>query len=112
MLKSYSIGYLLMIFVLFLLISLAMAHDDGLTIKIEDGVISGPPPFGFRQTEFTLADIDKRRTKTQSLWNKLNGQTIVYAKNGQKIQINHNAFDKAKRKEILGTLKLNEYPKI
>jgi hypothetical protein len=45
----------------------------------------------------------------QSLWNKLNGRTIVYAKDGEKIQIDHTSFDKTKRAEILEILKLNEY---
>ena len=105
-----SVGYYLGLGVIFLIVSFVFAYDNSDAIKIARGTIAGPTLSGFKQTEFELTAIDKRRTKQQSLWNKLNGRTIIYAKDGQKIQINHASFDKAKRAEILAALKLNEYP--
>lgn len=86
------------------------AYDHRPAVKIVNAKVFGPSLSGSKQVEFELTSIDKPRTKQQSLWNKLSGQTIIYAKDGQKIQIDHTAFDKTKRAEILAALKLNEYP--
>jgi hypothetical protein len=108
--NSFGYGYFLVIGGLGLIFAFVFAYDYSAAIKIAHGTISGPSLSGFKQVEFELTSIDKRRTRQQSLWNKLNGLTIIYAKGGQKIRIGHTSFDKNKRAEILDILKLNEYP--
>ena len=108
--NSFGLGYILVMGGVSRFLSFVFAYDSSFTIKIAHNKIMGPTLSGTKQIEFELAAIDKRRTKQQSLWNKLNGHTIIYAKDGQKIQINHTSFDKTKRAEILAALKLNEYP--
>lgn len=105
-----SLGYFLLLGAISLVTSFVIAYDQSGTIKINNGKVFGSSVSGFKQVEFELTAVDKRRTKQQSLWNKLNGRTIIYAKGGQKIQINHTSFDKTKRAEILNALRLNEYP--
>lgn len=105
-----SVGYYLGLGAIFLIVSFVFAYDNSDAIKIARGTISGPTLSGFKQTAFELAAIDKQRTKQQTIWNKLNGRTIIYAQNGQKIQINHTSFDKTKRATILKILNLNDYP--
>ena len=69
-----SVGYYLGLGVIFLIVSFVFAYDNSDAIKIARGTIAGPTLSGFKQTEFELTAIDKRRTKQQSLWNKLNGR--------------------------------------
>ena len=111
--NSFGYGYFLVMGGLGLILAFVFAYDNSLAIKIAHGRISGPSLssfFGVKHIEFELTAIDKRQTKQQSLWSRLNGRTIIYAKDGQKIQINHASFDKTKRAEVLAALKLNEYP--
>lgn len=108
--NSFGYGYFLVIGSLGLILAFVFAYDNSAAIKIARGTVSGPSLSGFKHVEFELASVDKRRTRQQSLWNRLNGRTIIYAKDGQKIQINHTSFDKTKRVEILNALRLNEYP--
>lgn len=107
--NSFGFGYFLVMGGLGLILAFVFAYDNSLAVKMAHGMVSGPSLSGFKQVEFELVSVDKRRTRQQSLWNKLNGRTIIYGKDGQKIQIAHDAFDKAKRAEILDILKLNEY---
>lgn len=108
--NSFGLGYIVVIGGLGLILAIAAAYDSSSAIKVAHGIVSGPSLSGTKQLEVELTTVNKRRTKQQSPWNKLNGRTIIYAKNGQKIQINHASFDKTKRAEILAALKLNEYP--
>lgn len=108
--NSFGYGYFLVIGSLGLIIAFVFAYDNSDAIKIARGTVSGPTLFRFKQVEFELASVDKRRTRQQSLWNMVNGLTVIYAKDGQKIQISHTSFDKTKRAEILDALMLNEYP--
>ena len=110
LLNDFGIGYFLTLGGIGLIAAFVFAYDSSLAIKIVNGTISGPSLSGWKQVEFELASVDKRRTKQQSLWNRMNGLTVIYAKDGQKIQIGHTSFDKTKRTEILDALKLNEYP--
>jgi len=108
--NSFGYGYFLVMGGIGLILAFVFAYDDSDAIKIARGTVSGPAVFGFKQVEFELTSIDKYRTRQQSLWNRLNGFTVIYAKDGQKIRVSHASFDKTKRSTILKILNLNDYP--
>ncbi len=91
--------------VIFFLIIVTIASygssRENYVIRFSKGVISGPSNSGYKKVEIPINAVDMKQTISRSFWNRINGDTIICAKDGAKIRLSHAAFGKTERAQIL-----------
>lgn len=70
-------------------------------IRFSNGVISGPSDSRYKKVEIPINTVDWNKTESRSLWNRINGITMICANDGAKIRLNHVAFGRTEREQIL-----------